>query len=68
MQQYEYKVFIEDNHNNNNLLESKLNSYGKEGWRVFHIERLNKGDYWDYPKSIYYLVRRVKLNIGKNKQ
>jgi hypothetical protein len=61
--QYEYKVFTEDDHNNNEIIEDKLNELGKDGWKVFHIERINKGDYWEYPKSIYYLIKEIDENI-----
>lgn len=61
--QYEYKVFIEGNYDNKDIIEDKLNKFGKEGWKVFHIERINKGDYWNYPKSIYYLIKEIDETI-----
>jgi hypothetical protein len=61
--QYEYKVFIEGNYDNKDIIEDKLNKFGKEGWKVLHIERINKGDYWNYPKSIYYLMKEIDENI-----
>jgi hypothetical protein len=61
--QYEYKVFTEGNYDNKDIIEDKLNKFGKEGWKVFHIERINKGDYWEYPKSIYYLMKEIDENI-----
>lgn len=61
--QYEYKVFTEGNYDNKDIIEDKLNKLGKEGWKVFHIERINSGDFWKYPKSIYYLMKEIDENI-----
>ena len=61
--QYEYKVFTEGNYDNKDIIEYKLNELGKDGWKVFHIERISKDDYWKYPKSIYYLIKEIDENI-----
>lgn len=61
--QYEYKVFTEGNYDNKDIIEDKLNKLGKDGWKVFHIERIGKDDYWKYPKSIYYLIKEIDENI-----
>ena len=61
--QYEYKVFIEGNYDNKDIIEDKLNELGKKGWKVFHIERINKDNYYNYPKAIYYLIKEIDENI-----
>jgi hypothetical protein len=45
------------------FVEEKLNELGKKGWKVFHIERMNKDNYYSYPKAIYYLIKETDENI-----
>jgi hypothetical protein len=61
--QYEYKVITIGNHDYHESIEETLNELGKKGWKVFHIERMNKDNYYNYPKAIYYLIKETDENI-----